>query len=372
MKNSTLISLLFFLSLSTAIFSQTQKLICDITSSPMHGEYIVTAGTVSSIVGDEWFLSQGGCSIKCEGSSSNVPSNGQFIVVIGSVEIDDLEIDVQSWHTTNTPPGPPDPDPVVTTVAGALSATPGTVVLLTGNVSSWTDMSDGEGIFTDGANNINIDFEAGNIPTIGVQIEVLGTIDFEDGQNEINVYYWYPEGGNPPPPQPLIVWNANDASNAPVGSYAVIAGIVTSWTNMGDGEGIYNDGTSTINVDFEDGVSLPQLSVLITIFGLVEIDNAEKEIQVYLWELGDLLNITEINPPHSIILYPIPTLNQLFIRADLNIDSIQIFDITGKMILSINSSSINMIDISELVSGTYAIRLFSYEELIGSQLIIKQ
>ena len=337
---------------------------------------MVTAGTVSSVASDDdFYLEQGGCTIKCDGDQGDMPTVGQYIVVYGKVEVEDddeLELDVQSWNPEGTNPTPPNPSPTVTTVAAALSAAPGTVVEITGNVTNYTDPNDGEGIFTDGTGNIKIDFEGGNNPSTGSQIVVLGTIEFDDGQNEIDVYSWYTEGGTPPNPLPAIAWTASEATAAPDGSIAVIVGNVTNWTNMTDGEGVYNDGSSTINVDFEEGQTLPELSDIITIFGTVDTDDGQKEVEVYFWDSGNQLGITEVNSATSIVLYPVPTSSQLFINTDLNIESIQIYDITGKAIYSLKSSSINMIDISELVSGIYAINLFSNEELIGTKMIVKK
>ena len=369
------------MSASISLLAQTPKTVCQITSNPVNGESVITQGVVSSVVGDDdFYLTSGNCTIKCDGKSNNMPTQGMEIAVQGRVEVDDddkkstaddeLELDVYYWVERGGTTPPP-PEEAVTTVEEALNASPGTVALLSGSVTSWTDQNDGEGIFADLTGSMPIDFEEGNKPTLDQSIVVLGVVDKEDGVNEIDVYYWYPEGGNPPDPPGNIAWTVEEANNATNGTYAIIPGAVTNWTNESDGEGSYQDLTGSIQIDFEDGLELPSLLTPIWVVGIVETDDGSKEIEAYGWEIYSGVGVPEF-AELQIQMYPNPAATHINIRADQSLTEIQIFDVSGRLVLSEQINQVSTIQVGHLTKGMYVVRLFNENQLLGySKLVIK-
>ena len=142
-KNSLL---LCGLAITSLLGAQTPKSVCQVSQAPVDRDHVATPGSVSSISGDEFYLNDGGCSIKCDlNDGVPVPIMGQIIVVYGYVEVDDddpvakatedeTEIDVYSW-TSNGGEKPNPPVATVSTVADALASADGTYAELTGSVT---------------------------------------------------------------------------------------------------------------------------------------------------------------------------------------------------------------------------------------------
>lgn len=82
--------------------------------------------------------------------------------------------------------------------------------------------------------------------------------------------------------------------------------------------------------------------------------------------------ITGINNVEKIIseitIYPNPTSNQLIIDSEQKINEISIIDITGKT-LRVYTTSLNSINVSDLPSGIYFIKLITNENTITKKLI---
>ena len=98
--NFTLLLLAILVNAAATALAQTPspRTVCQITASPVNRDHVTTKGKVASVVGDDDFwISDGGCSIKCEvADRSRMPSVGQDIVVYGYVEVDDDDDDVGS------------------------------------------------------------------------------------------------------------------------------------------------------------------------------------------------------------------------------------------------------------------------------------
>lgn len=79
-------------------------------------------------------------------------------------------------------------------------------------------------------------------------------------------------------------------------------------------------------------------------------------------EIIDILGVPNFDFNNAFILYPNPSNNVLNIQNinNMSISSIEIYNITGQLIMAILHST-NQIDISSLVSGTYFIKLNSNE-----------
>jgi len=365
---------LFVLISSFQLLAQNTKSICEINGNLQNGEHVATYGNVVSVLSGDFWISDGGCSIKCDLQTGlPAPAIGMTVVVVGYVEVDDkkddeTEIDVYSWNEYGSNP-PPLPDPTVFTTTSANGATPGTIAFLTGTVTSWTDEDDGEGIFTDNAGTIAIDFQSGNKPGLNTNILVYGTVDEEDNGKEIDVIYWYPEGGSPPPLYDII-YSAADVNAATDGTLALLSGDVTVWTNQNDGEGTFADNSGSTNVDFEDGLSLPGLNTDISIFGVVDTENMVKEIEVHYWT-EDIAGIEELNAM-NIAIYPNPAVDHITIEFDNNVDRLLILDMTGRIVIEKPLSGNSKIDVSTLSEGVYFVALFNRHQQIGNSKLIKR
>ena len=75
-------------------------------------------------------------------------------------------------------------------------------------------------------------------------------------------------------------------------------------------------------------------------------------------------NLNETN----ISIYPNPTSNELTIKSTTAVQTIQLMDVTGKVVLS---SSEHSIQLTELISGTYFVTLFLSDGKIHQQKIVK-
>ena len=352
--------------------AQTPKSVCEITSNWINGDHVATFGNVSSVSGGDFWITDAGCTVKCDLQDGvPAPSRGMTVVVIGYVEVDDKtrdenEIDVYTWAKEGTQPPDP-PTATVFTVSEALSAEEGTVAFLEGSVTAWTDESDGEGTFTDNTGSMAIDFPDGWKPNLNQSIQVLGTVDDEDNGKEIDVIQWNEEGGTPPP-TPTIAYSASEAASSPDGTLALCMGEITAWTNQPDGEGMFEDTSGEIQVDFEDGLTLPDLDLPITIFGVVDTENKAKEIETHFWT-ADYVGVEEMKSL-GISMYPNPATNLLKIESKLDLSYITIVDLAGRKILEHEVSTFSNIDVSQITKGIYLVNLYNTNGLLLTEKLV--
>lgn len=96
--------------------------------------------------------------------------------------------------------------------------------------------------------------------------------------------------------------------------------------------------------------------------------------QMYALKLSCTLISSEIanNNFHTspLLLYPNPATSEITIDYEENIDQISILDITGKIVKSISSAT-KTINISDLISGTYYIKIDTPHQIV-TKIIIKQ
>lgn len=71
----------------------------------------------------------------------------------------------------------------------------------------------------------------------------------------------------------------------------------------------------------------------------------------------------------SVILYPNPTMNIVNFSSNLPIDKVYVYDVYGKLI--IKTLNINSIDLSQLNSGIYIVKIIS-NEIISNRRVIKE
>jgi uncharacterized protein YdeI (BOF family) len=242
---------------------------------------------------DEYaFTDNGSDVIKTDFEGGNVPSTNKPIRIVGKVERDDgnLEIDVATWEYIDD--GPVDPQPPATPSVAAIIAAPekyfGQSITLTGKLTAKID--DDDYWFTDdnGTNKIIADFDDGYVPDLNKEIMITGKVERENGGLEIDVITWaYTSGTTPPPPTPSQVTVAT--INANPGSYrgqrVSLTGICSNYAGDSDELWFTDDGgASQIVLDFDDGNVAP-IGKEITVTGVVENDDGRWEIDVKSWQL---------------------------------------------------------------------------------------
>jgi uncharacterized protein YdeI (BOF family) len=148
----------------------------------------------------------------------------------------------------------------------------GQEVTLEGKTTHRVD--DDEYMFTDGSGQIELDFQKGNIPTVGKTITVTGRVEYEDDDNEleVNVVSWkYKDGGPAPTPETTTIGNINSNASQFIGKSVIVQGTIDS--NVDDDEFILNDNTGTIKLDFPEGQTMPQVNDVIIVTGRVGYDD---------------------------------------------------------------------------------------------------
>ena len=117
-----------------------------------------------------------------------------------------------------------------------------------------------------------------------------------------------------------------------------------SWTSY---EGTVNETDNTITYTFSDAVSFKAVTASAS---------------------GATLTIEDINPAgSSIFVYPNPTANRIYIKADTNLKA-ELFDLMGRKVSSTNQSQIDM---SNMPGGNYILKVKT-QNTTQSFKIIKQ
>ena len=118
-----------------------------------------------------------------------------------------------------------------------------------------------------------------------------------------------------------------------------------SWTSY---EGTVNETDNTISYTFSDAVSFKAVTASAA---------------------GATLTIEDINPAgSSILVYPNPTANRIYIQAE-NIIKAALFDLMGRRVHSTNQ---DQIDLSNNSSGSYILQVTTQNNTTETFKIIKQ
>jgi hypothetical protein len=92
-----------------------------------------------------------------------------------------------------------------------------------------------------------------------------------------------------------------------------------------------------------------------------------------LYQYNSTLSVDSFENNISVDIYPNPVKNELFINTQLNLKSVEIYDVTGKQILRLddieNDKSINL---SSLKKGIYLVKLKTPSGDFQTKKIIKQ
>ena len=375
-------TILFFVSMAfvSLIHAQTPKSVCQIGQAPRNNDHVLTPGTVSSLSGDDFYITDGGCTIKCD-PNDNVPTPivGSQILVYGFVEVDDddddpqltdgdIELEVYSW-TKDGGSEPKPPTATISTVDSAKVAVDGTIADLSGTVTSWTDESDGEGIFADGTGSINIEFDGVN-PNLNEELIVLGRVTTDDGAKEIDVYYWYPKDGTAPELPANVSYTIPNAKTAPLGSYAYLTGVLSEWIQVND-EGLLTKDSQSIQIDFDNEYNPPSVDDEITVLGILDDDLGTREVEIYYWVHLEATSIIKI-AANSVTTYPNPAQDYLRIKSEELYSNVKLISLDGKVVLEQSARNEEIIHLKNVSSGNYILIISNRDETVGvKQIIVK-
>ena len=127
-----------------------------------------------------------------------------------------------------------------------------------------------------------------------------------------------------------------------------------SWENIGLPSSIITD-NSQLNA-FDDYDNIPFLVIKED-----NIMNLEPGIYFYI---QNVLSLEENVMANRINIYPNPVQTELFFQSDKDVDSVMVFDYSGKKIFSIKQNNLEKINVSEFNQGLYIILI---EDSEGNQ-----
>ena len=81
--------------------------------------------------------------------------------------------------------------------------------------------------------------------------------------------------------------------------------------------------------------------------------------------LNDIIN-------DSFKIYPNPVKNIIFIQSDITISKAEIYSVNGQLMLIKAGNDLKTLDVSELIKGSYTIRLFSDDKAVIKRMIMKK
>jgi len=84
---------------------------------------------------------------------------------------------------------------------------------------------------------------------------------------------------------------------------------------------------------------------------------------------SELTDVNETIEQIKIILHPNPVAKTLYVESEQAVTNITMYDLLGHKVIDISGDEINVVDVTELVSGTYSIQLQT-GELITTKLVV--
>jgi len=126
------------------------------------------------------------------------------------------------------------------------------------------------------------------------------------------------------------------------------------------------EGTLDVHVYPDDSEGAAIIEVKVT--DIANPDNTDTGLYLFNNSLGTAERLT-----NAIALYPNPALNQLFLENSDDVELIEFYDIRGKLHLTTQVNGSLSIDISDLSSGNYIVRMWSLNnKQVSTNLLMKQ
>lgn len=141
----------------------------------------------------------------------------------------------------------------------------------------------------------------------------------------------------------------------------------SQWTGTGSGFNInLTDGTNNYTMRIDAEVDLYSMAAPTGVFDLIGIGGQfdasapfDQGYQIFPRYQEDIMQVSGIDDMSAaiIMMYPVPCTDVLFIGGEANISSIHIFDMSGKLALFSPNPTGGKIDVSELPSGFYVVKM---------------
>jgi hypothetical protein len=158
--------------------------------------------------------------------------------------------------------------------------------------------------------------------------------------------------------------NRNDENGTDSGHVRVYQNMSGTWTQIG------NNIIGEAAGDFFGGsVSLSSDGNIVTIGAIRNSENGINSGQVRVFENMSVLDVGDYSFKDIIIFYPNPVKDELYIRSEEKLEKIEIYNHIGQKVLDNNKVMINL---SELSSGVYFLKVYSETGKTGIKRFIKE
>ena len=131
----------------------------------------------------------------------------------------------------------------------------------------------------------------------------------------------------------------------------------------------YGDGLDAVQWGGTNGSLSIKNNSNATIFTLSPVDFGGSR-SVFIRNVGSGSNSLNALDANSIVMYPNPATDQVMILANgLEIDKIELVNLAGQTIKSVNSS--NTVNTSDLSAGVYLVKIYAADSVVTKQLVIR-
>jgi hypothetical protein len=168
---------------------------------------------------------------------------------------------------------------------------------------------------------------------------------------------------------------ANDEEN--IGAFYIINlntdGTVNSFVKYSEGYQ-YFDGDLTSGDSFGFSVSyIKNLNAknCIGVGAFFDDENGTEKGSVWIIQLGEILSVETLESFNDNFIYPNPTRNSFSLNSVDNVNSVSIYDITGKLVISFKEITNNLFNVSYLPSNGYIVKVISEKGTSSFKLIIE-
>jgi hypothetical protein len=111
------------------------------------------------------------------------------------------------------------------------------------------------------------------------------------------------------------------------------------------------------------------------VFGPSVMSNTANGFDIFVARMGGILTgIPSVNDIKNVVLYPNPTNEYLFLKSNIPLDAIEIFNLSGENVYSQTNLSSHLypkVNVSSFSSGIYFVKLTQRDNQICKKLIIK-
>ena len=97
-----------------------------------------------------------------------------------------------------------------------------------------------------------------------------------------------------------------------------------------------------------------------------------KKYKAIVTIIGDALSVDDFKTVGDAVLYPNPANDKVAINTKLNIESLEVFDINGKNLTANTNFNNNVLDINQLATGVYMVKIKYKEGITSTKKLLKK